>query len=140
MNIGIEHFFSIFYSIPGSGVSILKITGENSFERISGTSLGGGSLWGLLSLLTDATNYDEMLELSTKGDNKKVDMFVGDIYGTDYNKVGLKASTIASSFGNVFKLSPEERAQIPQEDISRSLLYLVSNNIGQIAYRIFLVI
>jgi pantothenate kinase len=75
-----------------------------------------------------------MLELSTKGDNKNVDMLVGDIYGGDYPKIGLKASTIASSFGKVFKLDPEERKTLKQEDISRSLLYLVSNNIGQIAY------
>jgi type II pantothenate kinase len=52
----------------------------------------------------------------------------------DYNKIGLKATTIASSFGKVFKMSSEERTQLKEEDISRSLLYLVSNNIGQIAY------
>jgi type II pantothenate kinase len=32
--------------------------------------LGGGTLWGLLSLLTDAKDYDEMLDMSKKGDNK----------------------------------------------------------------------
>ena len=67
----------------GSGVSILKVTGDNTFERISGTSLGGGTLWGLLSLLTDARDFDEMLEMSRKGDNRNVDMLVGDIYGME---------------------------------------------------------
>ena len=85
----------------GSGVSIIKVSSESSYERISGTSLGGGTLWGLLSLLTNAESYDAMLELSTKGDNKNVDMLVGDIYGGAYNKIGLKATTIASSFGKV---------------------------------------
>ena len=85
----------------GSGVSILKVTSDETFERISGTSLGGGTLWGLLSLLTDAKSYDEMLTLSTSGDNKNVDMLVGDIYGGSYSKIGLKATTIASSFGKV---------------------------------------
>ncbi|KAJ3093269.1 hypothetical protein HK100_006718, partial [Physocladia obscura] len=75
-----------------------------------------------------------MLELSKDGDNKNVDMLVGDIYGGDYPKIGLKATTIASSFGKVFKASKEERKNFREEDISRSLLYLVSNNIGQIAY------
>ncbi|KAJ3038030.1 hypothetical protein HDV00_001074 [Rhizophlyctis rosea] len=65
----------------GSGVSILKVTSDETYERISGTSLGGGTLWGLLSLLTDAKSYDDMLELSKIGDNKNVDMLVGDIYG-----------------------------------------------------------
>jgi type II pantothenate kinase len=118
----------------GSGVSILKVSQPGSYERISGTSLGGGTLWGLLSLLTDAKDYDAMLELSLKGDNKNVDMLVGDIYGGDYNKIGLKGSTIASTFGKVFKLPRENRKELNQEDIASSLLYLVSNNIGQIAY------
>ena len=45
----------------GSGVSILKVTSDEAYERVSGTSLGGGTLWGLLSLLTHAKTYDEML-------------------------------------------------------------------------------
>ncbi len=42
----------------GSGVSIIKVDDYGSFERISGTSLGGGTLWGLLSLLTGAKSFD----------------------------------------------------------------------------------
>ncbi|KAG0707599.1 fumble [Suillus ampliporus] len=123
----------------GSGVSIIKVDADGSFERVSGTSLGGGTLWGLLSLLTPARTFDEMLDLSEKGDNASVDMLVGDIYGTDYSKLGLKSTMIASSFGKVFKNRGEgkdegERGTFRAEDISRSLLYAVSNNIGQIAY------
>lgn len=42
----------------GSGVSIVKVDEDGSYERVSGTSLGGGTLWGLLSLLTPATTFD----------------------------------------------------------------------------------
>ena len=73
-----------------------------------------------------------MLALSEKGDNETVDMLVGDIYGQDYGRLGLKSTTIASSFGKVFKKGTKKR-QFTPEDISRSLLYAVSNNIGQIA-------
>ncbi|KAI8904812.1 fumble-domain-containing protein [Gorgonomyces haynaldii] len=119
----------------GSGVSIIKVTSEETYERISGTSFGGGTLWGLLSLLTDAKDYDEMLELSKLGDNKNVDMLVGDIYGGAYDKIGLKSTTIASSFGKVFKTPAAERkSKFKPEDMAVSLLYLVSNTIGQIAY------
>ncbi|KWU47364.1 fumble, partial [Rhodotorula sp. JG-1b] len=130
----------------GSGVSIIKIDDYGKFERISGTSLGGGTLWGLLSLLTGAKSFDDMLALADKGDNSSVDMLVGDIYGQDYQKIGLKSSTIASSFGKVFRrgeghgdaLGEEDeesrRKSFKPEDISRSLLYAISNNIGQIAY------
>ncbi|KAI8892948.1 fumble-domain-containing protein [Globomyces pollinis-pini] len=119
----------------GSGVSILKVTSDETYERIGGTSLGGGTLWGLLGLLTDAKDYDEMLEISKNGDNKNIDMLVGDIYGGDYSKIGLKSTTIASSLGKVIKVAPEDRkTAFKQEDIAISLLYMVSNNIGQIAY------
>ncbi|KAG6901862.1 hypothetical protein C0995_007088 [Termitomyces sp. Mi166 len=117
----------------GSGVSIIKVDEDGTFERVSGTSVGGGTLWGLLSLLTPATTFDEMLAFSDRGDNANVDMLVGDIYGQDYNKLGLKSTTIASSFGKVFKKGGK-KSNFSPEDISRSLLYAVSNNIGQIAY------
>jgi len=117
----------------GSGVSIIRVDEDGTFERVSGTSLGGGTLWGLLSLLTPATSFDEMLALSETGNNAAVDMLVGDIYGSDYSKLGLKSTTIASSFGKVFKKGVDKQSFSP-EDISRSLLYAVSNNIGQIAY------
>jgi len=42
----------------GSGVSIIKVDEDGAFERVSGTSLGGGTLWGLLSILTPATTFD----------------------------------------------------------------------------------
>lgn len=48
----------------GSGVSIIKVDGDGKYERISGTSLGGGTLWGLLSLLTGADTFDGKLFLT----------------------------------------------------------------------------
>lgn len=145
----------------GSGVSMIKVSGPREYERIGGTSLGGGTLWGLLSLLTGARTFDDMLGMAEKGDNGSVDMLVGDIYGTDYTKIGLKSTTIASSFGKVFNLKRQAETEAEDgsglstnsskesphdcggrrlesgfrpEDISRSLLYAISNNIGQIAY------
>lgn len=132
----------------GSGVSILKIDEGGKFERVSGTSLGGGTLWGLLGLLTDARNFDEMLQLSQEGNNSNVDMLVSDIYGpVGLNHLGLKASTIASSFGKVLRrddagdqeddspsLRERRQRRFDQRDICCSLLYAVSNNIGQIAH------
>lgn len=119
----------------GSGVSIIKVDEDGNFERVSGTSLGGGTLWGLLSLLTPATTFDEMLDLAEQGDNSTVDMLVGDIYGQDYSKLGLKSTMIASTFGKVFKKGEAgQKRNFAPEDISRSLLYAMSNNIGQIAF------
>ena len=69
---------------------------------------------GLLSLLTGARTFDDMLGMAEKGDNGSVDMLVGDIYGTDYIKIGLNSTTIASSFGKVFNL--KRQAETEAED------------------------
>ncbi|AAS54101.2 AFR729Cp [Eremothecium gossypii ATCC 10895] len=138
----------------GSGVSILKVESPNECMRVGGSSLGGGTLWGLLSLITGAKTYDEMLAWANQGNNANVDMLVGDIYGTDYAKIGLKSSNIASSFGKVFQRESvtapsagltsasatstceirDRNEKFSNADISKSLLYAISNNIGQIAY------
>lgn len=84
-----------------------------------------------MSLLTDCQTFDEMLDLTTKGDNKKVDMLVGDIYGRDYQAIGLSSDTIASSFAKAAKSKTKDWSKA---DIAKSLLFLTCNNIGQIAY------
>lgn len=93
----------------GSGVSMLRVDGPSKYQRVGGTSLGGGTLWGLLSLLTGARTFDQMLAMADKGDNSSVDLLVGDIYGTGmgYEKIGLSERTIASTFGKVFKRKRE---------------------------------
>ncbi|GMH37452.1 hypothetical protein BSKO_05325 [Bryopsis sp. KO-2023] len=118
----------------GSGVSIVKVDGEGQHERVSGSSLGGGTFWGLCRLLTKVKNFDEMLELSMKGDNKTVDMLVGDIYGgRDYAQIGLAADTIASSFGKVVGQDKDLEDYSPA-DIALALCRMVSYNIGHLAY------
>ncbi|KAK6931047.1 Type II pantothenate kinase [Dillenia turbinata] len=116
----------------GSGVSMIKVDGDGKFERVSGTNVGGGTYWGLGKLLTKCKSFDELLELSHHGNNRVIDMLVGDIYGgLDYTKIGLSATAIASSFGKAINKDLEEYRP---EDISRSLLRLISNNIGQISF------
>ncbi|KAK1363099.1 Pantothenate kinase 2 [Heracleum sosnowskyi] len=118
----------------GSGVSMIKVDGDGKFQRVSGTNVGGGTYWGLGRLLTKCKSFDELLELSQRGDNRTIDMLVGDIYGgMDYSKIGLSASTIASSFGKTISENKELGDYRP-EDISLSLLRMISYNIGQIAY------
>ncbi|KAG2409379.1 Pantothenate kinase [Vigna angularis] len=118
----------------GSGVGMIKVEGEGKFERVSGTSIGGGTFWGLGKLLTKCKSFDELLELSYRGNNRAVDMLVGDIYGgMDYSKIGLSSTAIASSFGKAIS-DNREREDYKPEDIARSLLRMISNNIGQISY------
>mmetsp|Transcript_2743 Transcript_2743/g.4124 ORF Transcript_2743/g.4124 Transcript_2743/m.4124 type:complete len:556 (+) Transcript_2743:157-1824(+) len=117
----------------GSGVSIMKVTGPGQFERVSGTSIGGGTYWGLCRLFTRCTTFEEVLDMAESGDNSEVDMLVRDIYGSNYDQMNLKGSMVASSFGKlVMAENPHEGLQ--EEDLAIALLMMITNNIGQVAY------
>ncbi len=117
----------------GSGVSILKVDGPSKFERVSGSSIGGGTFLGLCRLLTGANDFDMALEMSSDGDSDVADMVVGDIYGRGYNKFQLSSDTLACSFGKV-GMSEDPRENLSDSDISKSLMVMVTMNIGQVAH------
>jgi type II pantothenate kinase len=120
----------------GTGVSVLRVDGPRQHERVSGSTIGGGTFWGLMRLLTDVETFEDAMKKAEQGDPGKVDMMVGDIYGEDSDaleKLGLAADIVASSFGKL--VSKEDPARgLTQEDLARALLSLVTNNIGQVAY------
>lgn len=96
----------------GSGVSIVKVTAHDTFERVSGSSLGGGTFWGLARMLLDCATFDDVIRLTHDGNNANVDMLVGDIYGGSYASLGLDASVIAASFGKATMRNNSSRAPI----------------------------
>jgi len=95
------HVFPYMLVNIGSGVSIMKVESDNCYERIGGTATGGGTFLGLGTLLTKAKSFDDLLDLAEKGDHKKADMLVKDIYGGDYKTLGMHSDLIASSFGKI---------------------------------------
>ncbi|XP_002738197.2 pantothenate kinase 3-like [Saccoglossus kowalevskii] len=115
----------------GSGVSILTVHSRHKFQRVSGTSLGGGTFLGLCCLLTGCQTFEEAIEMAASGDSTKVDKLVRDIYGGDYARFGLPGSTVASSFGHM-NIS-EKRDAATKNDLARSTLVTITNNIGSIA-------
>ncbi|CAB9528182.1 Pantothenate kinase 4 [Seminavis robusta] len=120
----------------GTGVSILRVDGPRKHERISGSTIGGGTYWGLIRLLTNIEEFEDCMQLAEHGDPTKVDMMVGDIYGNNpeaLEKLGLPAGLVASSFGKLVA-KEDPAAGLTQEDLARALLLMVTNNIGQVAY------
>ncbi|ELV14242.1 Pantothenate kinase 4 [Tupaia chinensis] len=113
----------------GSGVSIVKVESEERFEWIGGSSIGGGTFWGLGALLTKTKKFDELLHLASKGQHTNVDMLVQDIYGGAHQTLGLSGNLIASSFGKSATVDKE----FSKEDMAKSLLHMISNDIGQLA-------
>ena len=95
---------------------------------------------GLGSLLTDARGFDEILELADKGDHHNIDMLVKDIYGGNYDALGLNNDIIASSLGKTTRsamdteCTREEHLQkFKQEDLVRSILIMICYDITQLA-------
>nr|XP_042113314.1 4'-phosphopantetheine phosphatase isoform X3 [Ovis aries] len=113
----------------GSGVSIVKVETEDRFEWIGGSSIGGGTFWGLGALLTKTKKFDELLHLASRGQHTNVDMLVQDIYGGAHETLGLSGNLIASSFGK----SATADQEFSKEDMAKSLLHMISNDIGQLA-------
>ncbi|GMI53176.1 hypothetical protein TeGR_g12579, partial [Tetraparma gracilis] len=121
----------------GTGVSFIRVDGPGgNFQRVSGSTIGGGTYWGLCRLLTDVEKFEEVLALAEKGDSEKVDMLVKDIYGTNkdaLDKLKLPGRIVASSFGKlVSKETPAEGLE--QEDLARALLMMTTNNIAHLSY------
>ncbi|CAL1531849.1 unnamed protein product [Lymnaea stagnalis] len=115
----------------GSGVSILSVRSKTDYNRVSGTSLGGGTFLGLCCLLTGCETFEEAIGLASQGDSRNIDKLVKDIYGGDYGKFGLKGDTVACSFGQM--ISQEKRDAARKEDLARATLVTLTNNIGSIA-------
>uniref|UniRef100_A0A8C0J1F6 4'-phosphopantetheine phosphatase n=1 Tax=Chelonoidis abingdonii TaxID=106734 RepID=A0A8C0J1F6_CHEAB len=113
----------------GSGVSIVKVETGDKFEWIGGSSIGGGTFWGLGALLTKTKKFDELLQLASKGQHTNVDMLVKDVYGGAYQTLGLSGNLIASSFGK----SATADKEFSKDDMAKSLLHMISNDIGQLA-------
>eukprot|EP00939_MAST-03C_sp_MAST-3C-sp1_P002072 g2072.t1 len=116
----------------GSGVSMMLVDSAGNFRRVGGTSVGGGTFYGLVSTLTSCKGFEEAISMANRGDNSSVDLLVRDIYGRDYVEHGLKADVVASSFGKLTR--PEFRASAKPADVALSALVMISVNIAALAH------
>ncbi len=59
--------------------------------------------------MINVDNYSDILKLAEQGDNKNVDLIVGDIYGGKASNINLDREVIASSFGKINDLIHQNR-------------------------------
>ena len=109
----------------GTGTSVLLVNGEG-VNRIGGTALGGGTLVGLGSLLLGHTSFEELCALAGRGDRRRVDLLISDIYPPE--ACPLPAELNAASFG---KLGRGATPPAP-EDLAHAVMGLVGENVGLI--------
>jgi type II pantothenate kinase len=103
----------------GTGTFILEIKG-NKATRISGSTLGGGTLLGLSSLIGCSGFFSDLVALASRGERSGVDLLVSDIVPCADNLLTLK-DTVAS----FAKLDSRDRA-----DLAHALIWLIGENIG----------
>jgi type II pantothenate kinase len=109
----------------GTGTSVLLAQGM-SVSRVGGTALGGGTLMGLGGLLLGGASFEEISRLATKGDRRRVDLLVSDIYRP--GEIALLGDATAANFGKpgVHDGNPEPA------DLSHAIMGLVGENVALI--------
>ncbi|RHW38044.1 type II pantothenate kinase [Neobacillus notoginsengisoli] len=102
----------------GTGTSI-HLVGNGSCKRLGGTGLGGGTLTGLGQLLAGTSDFDDLVSLASKGDRRKADLLVKDIYGD--GREPLSGELTAANFG---KSSSADKA-----DLMAALMNLIAETV-----------
>ena len=92
-------------------------------QRVGGTALGGGTILGLGALLLGTERFGDLVEMAAKGDRRRVDLLVSDIYRP--GEIPLAGDLTAANFGKVG--SRHERA-----DVAHALMGLVAENVALI--------
>ena len=105
----------------GTGTSIL-LASQAKGQRVGGSALGGGTLLGLGELLLGTRRFSEIAQLAARGDRRRVDLLVGDIYPAQ--GAPLPADLNAASFA---KLGSREPA-----DLGHALMAMIGENVGLI--------
>ena len=110
-----------------SGTTFTRVDSKTEHRRITGSPIGATSFLGLLKVMNLYNDPSQAINGALEGDSSGVDMSVGDIYGGTYEKLGLDARMLASSFGRLQHVDVG-KADINKNDIARSLLTMVCVN------------
>lgn len=112
----------------GTGTSIFYVN-ENSFERVVGSGIGGGTWMGLGSLITNSNNFRELVNLAAKGNHQKSDLLVKDIYVTE--QAPLLGDLTAANFGKAH-LDGEITAADHAAALNQLIAEVILSLIGQV--------
>ncbi|HKV11705.1 MAG TPA: hypothetical protein VJ725_26400 [Thermoanaerobaculia bacterium] len=103
----------------GTGTSVLEIEGTSA-TRISGMTLGGGTISGLARLLFENDSFTTLAALAEQGDRGRVDLRVGDVYPE--GGIALDPRLTASCFAKAASRDPA--------DLAQALVGLLGENVG----------
>jgi type II pantothenate kinase len=109
----------------GTGTSAMLVDAQG-VRRLGGTPLGGGSVMGLGRLLLGTSDFDEIVRLAGRGDRRRVDLLIADVYPEGGFLLPPEAS--ASYFAKLARLAEGERPA--PEDLAAALLGFVGESIA----------
>jgi type II pantothenate kinase len=106
----------------GTGTSAMLVDGGR-VTRVGGTALGGGTLLGLGAALTGQADFDGLVSLAAKGDRRRVDLLVSDIYRA--GAAPLPGDLTAASFGKL-----ASGAVPAPRDLAHAVVGLIGENVA----------
>ncbi|SOV18866.1 pantothenate kinase, putative [Plasmodium gaboni] len=124
----------------GSGISILKSNGYDSYQRIAGTAIGGGTLMGLAKLILDNISFEELIKCAEdKNKNISYDLKMKHIIGDASVNGSIHSNTLASCFGYIGNILKEKKKKNGDnknfhQEVAKGLIQMVSYNIGYMVY------
>ena len=110
----------------GTGTSALLVEPDRVL-RVGGTALGGGTILGLAAALFGERDFDAIAALAQRGDRRRVDLLVRDIYPE--GDFSLPGEINAASFA---KLAREGAARGDAADLAHAIMGLVGENVALI--------
>jgi type II pantothenate kinase len=111
----------------GTGTSVMLADGM-AVQRVGGTALGGGTIVGLGALLLGTRSFAELVALAAKGDRRRVDLLVSDIYRP--GEIPLAGDLTAANFGKADRRLGEDAPD--RADVAHALMGLVAENVALI--------
>ena len=112
-------------------LSVYRVDSINSYKKIGYNTMGPITLWSLLNLTCDYEDPELALNEAKNGDNKLIDLSVGDIYGGDYGGASLCSDLIASSFSKI--ASGDNIKNVDKKDIGKALLIFYGVTYAQVS-------
>ncbi|MGN1270517.1 MAG: pantothenate kinase [Clostridia bacterium] len=82
----------------GTGTALIRAEGNN-FKHLGGTGVGAGTLTNLCNKFANAKSFEEIIELSKKGDLNNIDLRIADL--TDENIKTLPPELTLANFGKL---------------------------------------
>ena len=107
----------------GTGTAFIRAY-KNSFEHLGGTGVGAGTLTNLCKLCAKTNTFEEIIELSQKGDLTKIDLQIGDATNKEISTLPLDLTL--SNFGKL-------QGNAKKEDIILGIVNVVFEVIGMMA-------